>query len=416
MQTLKRGLLLFLVIVGLGCESAVEFPGAPFRSELVVTSEFSAESPWIVIVQRTVGFDEVVTFPVSVENATVTIEGNDGSRVELEHKGGGFYHSNCCKAHAGVTYQLQVEADGFEAVTAIDRLPEPVYIKDVRRTSVAAELGPATRLEVDFEDVGGTHNFYELSILLDSHWYEVPFTVRNADLQDQLRDYAFNDILVPDLYTVYVRSVLLHDQPFDGQALGLVLDTDPYYPLEEIGGEISFKLRAVSEAYYRYRHSQRQQDNTRSNPFAEPVELRSNVTGGRGLFAGYAPETHGVLSDAVMYERLATAYQVGYFQVHRDGTGLDYADFGGTAGLNVLRDQTVQGTLRLRTEDGAPWTAVLDGGFRLQGTTLRFFHSPHSILRDMEFTFDPAEGSFQAGLALDERQAVYVKFVRKDAG
>ena len=420
MQTLKRGLLLLLVMVAIGCESAVEFPGAPFRSELVVTSEFSAESPWIVVVQRTVGFDEVVTFPVSVENATVTIDGDDGSRVELEHKGGGFYHSNCCKAHAGVTYQLQVEAEGFETVTAIDRLPEPTVIQDVRITSVNAEWGPAKRLEVDFKDDGNTANFYELSVSWDLRWSEREFTILNAELQDQLNDYALGSIFEPELDKIYARRMLLHDKAFDNREIALILETYPSNAIAELGGGLSVKIRTVSEAYYRYRRTQVLQDNATSDPFAEAVEVRSNVRGGLGMFAGYAPETHGELSDAFMRDRIAGFYElVSYMLLDADGNGRDRIGEGGEGKgeLRLRSDNTVLGSISLPIGEGEFWSAPLDGGFLLKGNWLRLFHSDKTLIQDLDVRFEP-ERNRLAGSIWDEstQLGIHFSFKRKEDG
>ena len=416
MQTLKRGLLLLLAIGAIGCESAVEFPGAPFRSELVVTSEFSAESPWIVIVQRTVGFDEVVTFPVSVENATVTIEGNDGSRVELEHKGGGFYHSNCCRPQAGVTYRLQVEAKGFETVTAIDRLPEPTEIQDVQRSPISREGDLATRMEVSISDNGSTGNFYEVSMLLDERWREIRFTVLNAELQDQLNDYALGDIVEPDLSTIYVRQLLLHDKEFDGRAITLVLETDPFSRVRQIGGPVTVNVRTVSEAYYRYRRTRLLQKNTSKDPFAEPVEVRSNVKGGLGVFAGYAPETHGVLSDAVLRERFAGTFELTNYEVKQNGTEKYYVLQGGSGELRFQSDNTVRGNVSLPISDGESWSVSLDGGYYLRGRSVWFFHSAQTFFKAAEFDFTPDTGRLSASEYLDKYTGVYIRFGRKEDG
>ena len=404
----------------MGCEGTVEFPGAPSRSELVVTSEFSAESPWVVIVQRTVGFDEVVTFPASVQNATVTIEGDDGSRVELEHKGGGFYHSNCCKPQAGVTYQLQVEAKGFEPVSAIDMLPEPAKIQDMRMTSVNAEWGPTKRLEVDFKDDGSTVNFYELSVLWNLRWSEVEFTVLNAEIQDQLNDYALGSIFEPDLDKIYAHRMLLHDKAFDSREFTLILETYPSNGIAELGGGLSVKMRTVSEAYYRYRRSQVLQNNATSDPFAEPVEVRSNVRGGLGMFAGYAPETHGELSDAFMRDRITGFYElVSYILLERDGDGRDRIGEGGEGKgkLHLRSDNTALGSISLPIGEGEFWSVSLDGGFLLKGNWLRVFHSDKTLIQDLDVRIEP-ERNRLAGSIRDEvtKLDTHFSFKRKDDG
>ena len=414
MRPFLKGYFLLLACQTLGCESPIEFPGDPFRPELVVISEFSEHSSWQAAVQRTVDFDEVVALPAVVENATVTVTGDDGSMVELKHKGGGFYQSNCCRPKPGITYQLAADADGFAQASAIDGLPIPARIKGVRRTSVIREGRPAARLEIDFDDEGGVRNYYELSLVLDVRWYDIRFTILNAEVRDQLSDYGTGDILEPDLATIYVERLLLHDEAIDGQAFTLVLETDPFHSIEQIGGPLSVKLRTVTEAYYQYWRTRRLQDNSEGDPFVEPVRIRSNVTGGRGLFGGYAPETHGALTDAAMREQISGSYIISRFRVRQDGIGRNYMGLGGSGELNVRTDNTVIGGMQIPIDEGEPWSVSLNGGFVLRGTTIRLLHSANTVIRDMDFEFRPETNSLHGNVTIDFGQGVHVAFERKD--
>ena len=414
MRVAAGGLILLLVSQTLGCEGVVEFPGEPLTPELVVTSEFSAHSSWHAIVQRTVGFDEVISLPATVEHATVTVAGNDGSLVELKHKGGGFYQSSCCRPETGVTYQLVAEADGFAQARAIDALPVPLGVEAVRRTRVTREGRPVARLEVDMDDDGGIRNFYELSIVFDPRWYHIGFTILNAELKDQLSDYGVGDFIEPDLSVIYVRRALLHDEAFDGTSLTLVLETDPFSSIEQIGGPLSVKIRTVSEVYYRYWRTQLLQERSLTDPFAEPVTIHSNVTGGHGVFAGYASETYGELTDVVMRERISGSYEISDFEIRQDGRGRNYIGLGGSGELDVLSDNTVRGDVEIPIDEGEVWSASLDGGFALRGITIRFFHSAETVIRDMEFNFSPDTGSLESVLSIDRNQGVRVRFARKD--
>ncbi|MDE2955473.1 MAG: DUF4249 domain-containing protein [Bacteroidota bacterium] len=409
-----RSLIPLLLCIVLGCEGPVEFPGYPYQPKLVVTSEFSAQSAWHAVLQRTVGFDEVVSFPVGVEHATIAVTGDDGSQVELMHKGGGFYQAGCCRPKPGVTYQMVVRADGFVQATASDRLPATVPIDVVRRTTVVREGRPTARLEIDFQDARGVRNYYELSVLLDVRWLPVGFTVLNVEVQDQLQDYGVGDFIEPDLAAIFVRRVLLHDDGFDGKAYTLILEVDPFHSVEEIGGPLSVKLRTVSEAYYQYRRSQLLQENLSVDPFAEPVTIRSNVMGGHGVFAGYAPQTHGDLSDTVLLQRIAGPYVLSYFDVRRDGAGFLYVTGGDSGKLELQTDHRVLGELQIPLNNGEFWSASLDGGFVLSGTSLRLFHSADTALRDMEFEYRPEYSTLNGNIAIDFGEYVAVEFKKAD--
>ena len=54
---------------------------------------------------------------------------------------------------------------------------------------------------------------------------------------------------------------------------------------------------AVSEDYFLYRKTVTLQNSVVDNPFAEPVPVHSNMTGGFGIFAGYRAETFPLALD-----------------------------------------------------------------------------------------------------------------------
>lgn len=57
-------------------------------------------------------------------------------------------------------------------------------------------------------------------------------------------------------------------------------------------------MSALSEDLYQFLHTRRLQDRTEENPFAEPVEVHSNVNGGYGIVGGRATDTLRVEVEA----------------------------------------------------------------------------------------------------------------------
>lgn len=53
--------------------------------------------------------------------------------------------------------------------------------------------------------------------------------------------------------------------------------------------QVDYRLvvSAITEDYYEYQYSLRLKDATEENPYAEPVQIRTNVDNGHGIFAGY---------------------------------------------------------------------------------------------------------------------------------
>lgn len=52
-------------------------------------------------------------------------------------------------------------------------------------------------------------------------------------------------------------------------------------------GELTISLLHTDETYYRYHDAISRQQDTGDNPFAEPVQIPTNISGGLGCFAGY---------------------------------------------------------------------------------------------------------------------------------
>jgi hypothetical protein len=83
-----------------------------------------------------------------------------------------------------------------------------------------------------------------------------------------------------------MHAVTFSDVAFDGQTYTFTVDVRVH---TDSRGEVSepyVRLEAVSERYYRYIRARQAISDNQGNPFAEPITLPSNVTGGLGIFAG----------------------------------------------------------------------------------------------------------------------------------
>jgi hypothetical protein len=87
---------------------------------------------------------------------------------------------------------------------------------------------------------------------------------------------------------------LFNDLLFNGQNKALELEI-PYenYSGIEVGYEWSYKtlsvrvyLHNISKSYYYYRNSLELYQSASGNPFAQPVQVYSNIENGFGVFAG----------------------------------------------------------------------------------------------------------------------------------
>lgn len=291
-----RRLSLILLIIFLGCEGVLEIELEPPEKEIAVTGVFTENTPWQVVLQRTVGIQEASSESSVIDDAIVTIDGSNGSFVQLDHKGGGFYYSDASLPVAGVSYTLQVEAEGYRRVQATDEVPGPAKVQEVRR------INEQSRFEITLDDTPGVTNHYAVFVL-SPNLQRVRFNVLNTELDDQMRMFAIQDPFSPYVDRPQVAVALIHDKPFDGEPFDLILS-----PGDKISGTTSVYVHSISKAYYDYLLSKSIQENAEDLAFAEPAPLTSNIQGGQGFFAGYSLYADGDLSPQNIQDKMIGTY------------------------------------------------------------------------------------------------------------
>ena len=386
------GLVILLSVV-VGCDNLIEIEIQDASPEIVVIAPFTVDIPWQVSLQSTVSIHDTTPKPAVIENASVIIQGDDGSMVELSHWGGGFYTSPTTFPKLGVIYTLTVDADGYERVEASDHIPDPVMVRDVR----ISDLGFERRFEVEIQDDGNIENYYEFAITNARLGSEF-FIVTSSELEEQMRSFAIQDPLAPDLARPELNRALIRDTPFNGERY--VISLTQLQP-DQDDLEQSVYIRTVSKAHYDYYRSQIIQENANNLPFAEPAGVLSNIKNGHGIFAGYHLKVHGEATYQSVMDRLlgtytATSYQ--YYDNDNDNPySSEYLFRGASIQLTLNSDYSTTGQMHLPpldTDSSADQAKVisLNGGYSIQGyssfygySLLTLYHSSDTILRDIQF-------------------------------
>ena len=369
-----RLFVLILFIPSLGCETVLEIELERVEPEIVVTGVFTDNQPWQILLQRTVAVHEEAVLPTTIEHATVLVHGSDGSTVELVHKGGGFYYGDASLPRSGVTYTLSVEADGYVRIQATDQIPGGFKVQDVQF------LGGRKHMIITLEDEGGVDNYYAVSIVSSPQIYQRDFSVLNAELSEQMKQFAIQDPFTPYPDRPQVQVVLIHDKPFDGTQFDLSLE------LGNGSGDLTTHVRSVSKAYYDYFLSRVVQENAVGSPFAEPTPLKSNVLGGQGIFAGYSLYVDGELSPENLKERMIGTYYQSNASVHPSDLDAVFAEIE----FSLHPDHSVTGSLRYPSPNGSGDVISLDGGYTLIDNSSAFYffvqlhHSTDTFFRNVE--------------------------------
>lgn len=183
-----------------------------------------------------------------------------------------YYYTTANTIEAGKHYRLEVSAPNLEPVSAQTGVPQITLIENVRFDTVTRDL------RFNFIDKASTSNYYIVE--LRSVNSSFPLFISTAD--PSLEFFSFNqDPFGEGESRTYGTEAFLDDNLFNGQRKEINIR------LQDFADNYSFYvyLHSISESYYRFRLTQAAGD-FNENPFSEPVQIFSNVSGGYGIIAG----------------------------------------------------------------------------------------------------------------------------------
>lgn len=321
-------LLLALLV---GCESTVDVDVPEHEPRLVVHSFFAADSQWVVDVSRSTGAFERGDLDdpeFEVDNATVTVEIPGRDAIPLTYTDtlslspiyggaqlpGGAYSTRAAQPVPGRRYTLRVDAPGYTAIEAQSEAPRSVPLS---LTSAArpAPLPPGTdpaftrqerTVTLTIRDPPGEANYYWIRAQRADTSEDggrgrstAYFTTRDRSI---LNDAATD---LDDSGQYEGAGAYFADALFNGRthAIDLTFNEyffspdDPDYPEER--QYIILEVAVLSSDLYEYLVSSRIFGQNNDNPFAEPINLHTNVTSGYGIFAGRSSRVFTIRSERV---------------------------------------------------------------------------------------------------------------------
>ena len=186
-----------------------------------------------------------------------------------------------------ITYRLEVEADGYSNVYAIDKVPaKPSYeITDfellgfIDKKSYDGEL---SQFNLVIDDDPNTENYYQLKI----------FIVNTSGAKERTCSYSVSDpsFLNPlnntDSEGNYTgRSAYFTDELFNGISKSFFIQ---HFKPKGVFDHFYIELRSLSRDLYEFNKTRREESATSNNPLfvSEPIFLHSNIENGYGIFGG----------------------------------------------------------------------------------------------------------------------------------
>ena len=239
--------LLFLCLVS--CEKEIDIDYHEADSRYVVEGRINATSTEIRV-SRTNAMDNNSTGS-DVNNATVVITGDDGTRATIPFAKNGYYRSKF-KGVAGTEYQLEVDVDGyhFTSTSTMQRTPRMnefrlVWKKMLNQRYLFGDL----RLQ----DISNETNWYFMHIYRNGIGYRWAVMKDDKNPNKELQQ----------LFTFFRDGDKGGDVLLDGEELKIV-------------------IRSIDQRAYDYLYSMQQMSSTGTNPI-------ENFTGGcLGYFSAYS--------------------------------------------------------------------------------------------------------------------------------
>jgi len=279
------------ILLIVSCTKRIEFNQDQIEEKIVVNSLFTEDSLWNAHISHSRSILDTSQHNF-LDNAIVSIFDESNNLVTtLDHISDGFYQSSSVTPIANETYRIEVDAPGFNSVSASNAIPTQVPIVNVDTvSSYNSEGDPIMLVSMNFTDPPGVSNYYmiEMQYIFDmSQWgwgddkergrLEISCSDPNIETVN-----SFSFLGVDNAY----NYLLLKDDQFDGQdyTLEFYVINWAEFKDEQLEGEI--RLMNTSEEFFNYRKSYEIYETALNNPFSQPVQVFSNINGGMGVFAG----------------------------------------------------------------------------------------------------------------------------------
>jgi hypothetical protein len=273
------------------CELIVDVDVPREKSKLVVGGVQRQDRPWRVDLTRSIYILEKPGNYPAVTTAVVSITDDNNHTFTLEHDSL-FLYKGTTNPVPGQHYKIRVEAPGYDAVDSEFTMPMPVEIVDLFLDSAAIDRGGndyyMSELPVDitFNDPGGVANYY-----MATFTYYFKYEIRNQMGQVIGIDSAATTYPIPIVQGGFSdmeeRALYFKDLKFDGQKV-TVRGKIFFSYLPESVFRVEVALGNISEEHFQYLQDVELQGRSGDDPFAQPVQVYTNINNGFGTFGGIA--------------------------------------------------------------------------------------------------------------------------------
>ncbi len=255
----------------------------------------------------------------NLENADVKLFKNDEFAENLQYSDSGFFYS-VLKPEINSNYKITVDYENLKSVNAGISLYTPPVIKKVDtilQTEIYdygdgyADTTYMIHFELQFDDPATSSDYYFLSVSQLAPFFDYTDTsIVFAGYEEYSVYFDTNDPVLSkdnnEFYLDRMNGKVFSDELFNGNSYTLSFTAnyqnyrDIYYKNNDASqypSMIVLKLLKVTEAIYNYIFSYNLNQQTEFDPFAQPVQVYSNVENGLGLVSGYTMTTDTIVLE-----------------------------------------------------------------------------------------------------------------------
>tara|TARA_B100000780_G_scaffold247324_1_gene192232 strand:- start:1159 stop:2109 length:951 start_codon:yes stop_codon:yes gene_type:complete len=283
---------LLLVLIFFSCEKVVPIEDGILKSKLVVNSVFLNDSFCQLHLSSSLNIYNTNTFK-NILDASVFIKDSNGNNVEhLPHVSNGFYAGNQLLAK-GKSYYLQVEHSNFNSVFASSSIPNSISNIYIDTSSYTQNGKDRIKVRLTFEDERYVNNYYKLAVkvgktLTDSIIVNGSLIVDTSKAYSWLKIYKDHSILES---TITNKETIFNDNTFNGSNFSIDFSIKDI--IKKINNTDNINLDFIelyfyniNSSLYNYHKSINNYSDNNSNPFAQPIQVFSNIQNGFGIFSG----------------------------------------------------------------------------------------------------------------------------------
>jgi hypothetical protein len=279
----KNSLVLSIfVLLFISCEKEIILEQDEIAPRIVVNAIISAsDTIWIDLSEsRPILYEDPLP-PILVATAQLVDE-NETEIGTFTSDGNGKYFLTDVELTAGNTYGLKVNAPDFTDISAFSNLPTLTTITSIDTTTDV----PYNQIEftLQFNDNPANKDYYSVMIEYFGSWLD-----EEGEANDIYWPYfSTNEFYVNASSDIdgakYEREFLFSDESFNGNAVSFTGLQGRFTSTGEPGYYV-ITLKTMSEDVYKYKVSYQKYQNSQG-PFAEPVQVYSNISEGFGIFGG----------------------------------------------------------------------------------------------------------------------------------